>query len=406
MINCRVCKQNNLEKFLTLGPQPLVNSYLKADQVNESEVFYPLDVCVCRTCNFVQLGYVVDPAVMFSNYLYFSSNSAAGMKHYASMADEVKQTLGEKGFVVEIASNDGIFLRNFKGSGIKALGVEPAANVAKVAQEQGVDTLVDFFSTKSAKFISEKYGKADVILGTNVFAHIPDLDGLLVGLDSLLAVNGIAIFESPYFVDLLNHTEFDTVYHEHCSYLSIRPLVFLFKRFGLEIFDVKRFPIHGGSIRFYVKRASDLTHKVTPAVDELISLELKMELDKMETYHKFSGKVQELKVRLVSLLAKLKAEGKKIAGYGAAGKGNTLLNYFNIGPETLDFIADRSPHKVGFYTPGKRISIKAVELIASEKPDYLLILVWNFAEEVMQQQKAFHDAGGKFIIPIPEVKVV
>ncbi len=406
MIKCRACTQPKLEKFLILGPQPLANSYLNHKQAQEAETFYPLDVCVCANCNFVQLGYVVSPDEMFRNYLYFSSYSDAGKKQYAELAGEVVQMLGGKGFAVEIASNDGILLKNFLGTGVRGLGVEPAVNVAKVAQSIGVETVVEFFSEKTAKMISEKYGKADVVIGTNVFAHVPDLDDLMRGLDVLLKENGIAVFESPYFVDLLNHTEFDTIYHEHCSYLSVRPLVGLFKRFGFEIYDVKRFPIHGGSIRFYVKRAADTSHTVTPRIKELVDLELSMGLDKISTYRAFGHKIQELKVELTELLAKLKLQGNKIAGYGAAAKGNTLLNYFNIGPETLDFIADRSPHKNGFYTPGKRIPIKGVEALLTEKPDYVLILAWNFAEEIMQQQAAYKNAGGKFIIPVPKPQIV
>ncbi len=405
---CRICHQGHPLPFLNLGPQPLANSFLKKEQINQPENYYPLELCFCEVCHFIQLGYVVPPEVLFKDYFYFSSNSESAAKHYAQFANEVAtEIMGLKGFVVEIASNDGILLKNFKQyEHISALGVEPAANVAAVANQQGINTHVDFFCERVAKEICSKYGKAKVILGTNVFAHVPDLDDLAKGLDVLLADDGVAIFESPYLVDFLEKTEFDTVYHEHYSYLSVSPLVYFFNRFNMEIYDVKRTQIHGGSLRFYVKRKSDHTHAINPSVMQLIQLEKEKGLGTFSTYQQFAQRVMTLKKDLVVLLLDLKSKGKKIIGYGAAAKGTVLLNYIGIGSEVLDFIVDRSVHKQGRYTPGKHILVSPPDMIASSHADYMLILAWNFADEIMKQQDEFKKRGGKFIIPSGTVKIV
>ena len=408
MISCRVCRDKELRPFLNLGPQPVANGFLKKERTNEPEIFYPLEVYFCTKCHFVQLGYVVDPEALFRNYIYFSSNSESAQLHYSEFAKDVaERVLNKKGFVVEIASNDGILLKNFKAyNGISALGIEPAENVAAVAKQQGVDTWVDFFCERTAKEVYSKYGRANVILGANVFAHIPDLEDMARGLDVLLADDGVAIFESPYLVNLLDNLEFDTIYHEHCSYISIIPLDYFFNRFEMEIYDVKRTPIHGGSLRFYIKRESDNSHSVRSGVGKLKKLEADFGLGKLETYENFSKRVLASKNELILLLSDLKSKGKKIIGYGAAAKGNVLLNYVGIGPEILDFIADKSSYKHGYYTPGKRIPIVPTNKIMESGSDYMLILAWNFADEIMTQQAAFKKKGGKFIIPIPHVKIV
>ena len=407
MVSCRICNNKDLRSFLNLGPQPLANSFLKKEHINEPETFYPLEACFCSKCHFVQLGYVVDPEALFRNYMYFSSNSESAQRHYGEFAKDIAENvLNKKCFVIEIASNDGILLKNFKKYDISALGIEPAENVAAAAKQQGVDTWVDFFCERTAKNVSSKYGKANVIIGTNVFAHVPDLDDMARGLDILLAEDGVAVFESPYLVDLLENLEFDTIYHEHCSYISVTPLDYFFNRFKMEIYDVKRTSIHGGSLRFYVKRKSYHSHPISPDVKKLKILETDLGLDKWETYEKFSKRVLSFKNELVLLLTDLKSKGKRIIGYGAAAKGNVLLNYVGIGPEILDFIADKSPYKHGYYTPGKHIPIVSTDKITESGSDYMLILAWNFADEIMKQQAWFKKKGGKFIIPIPHVKIV
>ncbi len=403
---CRICS-GRLETVLSLVRTPLANSFLDKEKLSEPEAFYPLNLGFCPVCGFVQLLEVVSPEIMFKNYIYVSSTSDQLCKHFETLVDDaIKQFNPPKdSLIVEMASNDGTLLKNFKKYKVRTLGVEPAENIAPLAEAAGIETVVDFFTPKVAEKIAATKGKAAMIIGTNVFAHIDDLKNVMKGFQALLDKDGVIIIESPYLVDLLDRAEYDTIYHEHLSYLSLTPLLRLFSDSGLRIFGARRTKIHGGSIRIFACR-KDAKHRQTKELTDMIELEKKLDLGTSKPYVEFALKVQNSRVKLLSLLYKLKSEGKRIAGYGAAAKGNTLLNYCNIGPDILDYIVDKSPHKQGKYTPGTNIPVVHPDRLLADKPDYVLILAWNFAEEIMKEQHAFRESGGKFIIPVPEARVI
>lgn len=398
---CKVCNSKNIHKFLSLGPSPLANNYIKKEKLEEKEEVFPLDLYFCKDCLFVQLGQIIDPKILFKDYLYVSSTSETLKKQFQDLAEDIKSRTKDDSFIVEIASNDGTLLKNFKE--YKILGVEPASNIAKIAIDNGIKTLNKFFNIETANDIVKKNGKADVVIGTNIFAHIPDLNEFIEAIKILLDKNGFAIFESPYLFDLMEKLEFDTIYHEHIYYLSLKPLIKLFKKHDLEIFDVKRTNMHGGSIRFFV---GNNNFEIKDRVKELISLEEKMGFDKVEVYEDFSNKVLNFKEKLYNLLIELKKSGHSIAGYGAPAKATTLLNYLGIGKEIIDFIADKSPLKQDLFMPGNKIPIFSTDKILKENPDYLIILAWNFADEIMKQNEEYKKNGGKFIIPIPDPKII
>ncbi len=407
MKQCRLCKSNELKLFLSLGRTPLANSFLEEKQLEQPEEFYPLNVCFCKSCGFVQLAEVVPPEKMFKNYIYVTSTSSEALEHYKNLVNDVmeKFKLPKNSLVVEFASNDGTLLKNFKKFEIRVLGVEPAENIAPIAEASGIETINDFFNQKVAKNIVESKGKAIMIIGTNVFAHIDNLDEIMKSFQILLDDDGVIIIESPYLVDFFEKTEYDTIYHEHVSYLSLIPLVKFFGMYGFKIFDVKRTNIHGGSIRIFASGINS-KFKETKNLSELLSLEKNLGLDTIKQYLDFALNVQKSRVKLLELLYKLKLDGKKIIGYGAAAKGNTLLNYCNIGADILDYVADKSPLKQGKYTPGTNIPVVHQDRILENRQDYMLILAWNFAEEIMKEQHKFKERGGKFIIPIPEAKII
>lgn len=407
MKQCRVCKSNKLKLFLSLGRTPLANSFLEDKQLELSEEFYPLNVCFCESCGFVQLAEVVPPERLFKNYIYVTSTSSEAREHYKNLVDDAveKFKLPKNSLVVEFASNDGTLLKNFKKFNVKVLGVEPAENIALIAKASGVETINDFFKPEVAKNIVDSKGKASMIIGTNVFAHIDNLDEVMESFQILLDSEGVIIIESPYLMDFLDKTEYDTIYHEHVSYLSLIPLVTFFKKYGLKIFDVKRTNIHGGSIRIFASR-TNAKFKETKELSDLLSLEKRLGLDTIKPYSNFALNVQKSRVKLLELLYELKSDGKKIIGYGAAAKGNTLLNYCNIGQDILDYIADKSPLKQGKYTPGTNIPVVSPDKILDDNPEYMLILAWNFADEIIKEQYKFKERGGKFIIPIPEAKII
>jgi len=386
---------------------PLANSFLKEDELGKPEPAYPLDAVLCKNCGFVQIGHLVPPEIMFKNYIYFSSTSDTIRKHFAEEAQEIRQKFCQKGsLVVEIGSNDGVLLKNLLGTGVRPLGVEPATNVAAVAREAGVETLNDFFSLKTAKSIRAEKGKAAVIIANNVFGHVPDPHDLVGGVSELLEETGVMMIEVPYLADFYNKLEFDTIYHEHLSYFSLKPMMHLFGMFGMVVFDVKKFPVHGGTIRVYIQKKGGL-HKVEQAnINKFLELEKSMGLYEPAAYDKFAERVKRLKVDLTGLLRKLKSEGKLVAAYGAPAKGNTLLCYCGIGTELVEYAVDKSPYKQDLYTPGMHIPVYGLDKMKGRKPDYLLILAWNFADEIMRQQSDFAAAGGKFIIPIPEPRII
>lgn len=404
---CRLCKSRTLETVLDFGKTPPANSFLKKTQLHDKEDLYPLAVNFCHNCGQLQLTHVVSPEILFRHYVWVSSTSRVTVAHFEEYAKSVFTSLKlKKGdLVVEMGSNDGALLKPFKKLGANVLGVDPARNVAKRATKEGITTLPHFFSVRVAKQIAKKFGMAKVIAGNNVFAHIDDLDDVVDAVHELLDKEGTFIIEAPYNIDLLEKNLFDIIYHEHLSYLSIRPLDMFFKRFGMQIFDVVRTPVHGGSVRIFVKFNKG-HQKVRSAVDEFIKLEDKKKLSNIHSYHEFAKRIKKNKEELSRLLKKVKQEHKIIAGYGAPAKATTLLYYFNIGPEILDFIVDDSPYKHGLFTPGKHIPILATNQLYKRKPDYLLILAWNFADSIMTMHTKYKKLGGKFIVPIPTPKVI
>jgi 2-polyprenyl-3-methyl-5-hydroxy-6-metoxy-1,4-benzoquinol methylase len=405
--SCRICKNKKLETILDLGEMPLANAFLDEDQLGPEEIFYPLRVVWCESCGLLQIDEIVPPEILFSNYVYVSGTSEALRKHFECLATEVVNdfSLNSESLVVDIGSNDGTLLKEFKNWGVQVIGVEPAVNIAKIAEENGIKTINYFFSEDTAKQIVKETGEVDVVTATNVVAHTNNLDDLLKGIAYLLKDEGVFVIEVPYLVDLLDKVEFDTIYHEHLSYFAVRPLKRLFEAHDFKIVNVERVTIHGGTIRVFVSKKKS-SYEINESVSQLISLEIEKGLHEVTAYKKFAERVEKLKDALVSLLQKLKRENKKVIGYGAAAKGNTLLNYYRIGPDLMEFIADLSPMKQNKFTPGTHIPVSSPERIYDAEPDYMVILAWNFADEIMIQQAKFKEMGGQFIIPVPEVKIV
>ncbi len=447
---CRACGSNSGRMVLDLGVQPLANNLLTAADLAKPEPKFPLRLALCEGCWLLQITDIVPPVELFSEYLYFSSFSDALLRHSAeAVAQHLREFgLGRDSFVVEVASNDGYLLKNFVAAGVPCLGIEPAANIAKVAREQGIETLCQFFGTATARQLANAGRSADLILGNNVFAHAPDTNDFVAGLAALLKPTGRIALEFPYACDLIEHVEFDTIYHEHVFYFTLTALVPLFARHGLEIFDARRLPIHGGSLRVYARHADPransaeppsplngeragvrgegdterataphLTPTLSPPVGSgegggmsrvaaLLAEERAKGVASAAYYDDFGNRVRRIRDDLVTFLSELKVAGKSIAAYGASAKGSTLLNFYGLGAEMLDFVADRSTAKQGRLTPGTHLPIVAPEELLHRRPDYALLLTWNFAEEILKQQQPYREAGGKFIVPLPEVRVV
>ncbi len=404
-VACRACGHAPAAPVLDLGLQPLANNLLRQEDLAAPEPRFPLRLVVCPRCWLAQIADLVPPVKLFSEYLYFSSFSDTMLRHARDAAERYRRefALGAGSFVVEIASNDGYLLQNFVRAGVPCLGVEPAANIAKVAREKGVETVEEFFCEKIAHDLAARKGRADLILGNNVFAHAPEINDFVAGLRALLAPAGRVVLEFPYAADFLEHREFDTIYHEHVFYFSLTALAPLFRRHELHVFHAERIPIHGGSLRLFAGHAG--AHAAQPSVAQTLDEESQHGLGSLKPYEQFAAGVQELKRELVALLQRLKREGKSIAAYGASAKGSTLLNFFGLGRDTLDFVADRSTYKQGRLTPGTHLPIVPPEELLRRRPDYTLLLTWNFAEEILTQQRAYREAGGRFIVPIPEVRV-
>ncbi len=403
---CRSCGASGGRLILDLGDQPLANRLLTATELADPEPRFPLRLAVCESCWMLQITDLVPPADLFSDYLYFSSVSDALLRHSAE-AVECHRTafqLGPKSRVIEIASNDGYLLRNFVAAGIPCLGIEPAANIAKVAVERGVPTLCRFFGQELAVELATAGQQADLILANNVFAHVPDINGFVGGLATLLKPGGRAVLEFPYACELIEHVEFDTIYHEHVFYFTLTAVLPLMARHGLEVFEVQRLAIHGGSLRLSVARPG--SHPIHPSVAALTAEEAGKGVDSLRYYDDFSRRVRGIRDDLVSLLRRLKAAGHSVAAYGASAKGSTLLNYYGLDETLIDFVADRSTAKQGRFTPGTHLPIVVPEALLERRPDYAVLLTWNFAEEILRQQQAYVAAGGRFIVPVPEVRIV
>lgn len=405
-LDCRACRGTNLTMILSLGKMPPANAFLNKNDLKKKETSFPLDVYFCRTCGLVQLKDIVSPTFLFRNYVYVSSTSPLFIAHFKSFADSVRQRfdLSPGSLVVDIGSNDGILLRPFKEFGMKVLGVDPALKIAEEATKNGIETWPEFFTPELAKKIVKKKGNARIITATNVFAHVNDLDSLLTGVKELLAANGVLIIEAPYLVDFIEKNLFDTIYHEHVSYLAVKPLTVLFKRLGMEIFDVEKSSSHGGSLRVFVQKNGG-GHSIKKSVEEFVETEKEKGLYSIKTYRDFAKKVDKNRKELKALLVGLRSKGKKIVGYGAPAKGNTLLNYAGINSE-LDYIIDDSPWKQNLYTPGTHIPVVAYAKVELENPEYVLILAWNFASQIIEKLKSLKKRGTKFIVPVPNPKII
>ncbi|EKD94514.1 MAG: hypothetical protein ACD_26C00034G0049 [uncultured bacterium] len=404
---CRLCKGKNIIAVLDLGKTALANSFLKKNQLSSKELFFPLGLNFCPNCGQLQTSHVVNPELMFRNYVWVSSTSSVTRDHFIEYAKTAftKLKMKKGDFVVEMGSNDGVLLKPFKELGAKVLGIDPARNVARRTTLGGIETLPYFFDSKIAKKVAKKYGKAKLISGNNVFAHIHDLDEIVNGVKFLLDKNGVFVIEFPYLMDFVEKNLFDLVYHEHLSYLAIAPLSLFFKKHGMEIFDILKTPVHGGSVRLFVQKIGD-DYKIGKSVKKFIEFEKKKKLDVLQTYVDYSKSIEDNKKKLINILTDIKKDGKKIIAFGAPAKGNTLLTYFNITTNILDYIVDDSEYKHNLYTPGTHIPIYSPDRLKVDKPDYVFMLAWNFADDLMKRLKEFKKNGGKFIIPVPKPHII
>jgi len=404
---CRFCEERLEHTFIDLGMSPLANSYLKTDNQNGMEPFYPLHVYVCENCLLVQLEELEQAEDIFSDYAYFSSYSDSWLQHakrYVDMTTE-RFDLGSNSQVMEIASNDGYLLQYFQEKGVPILGIEPAENIAKVASEKGIPTVVKFFNTETAREFVEQGMQADLLLGNNVLAHVPGLNDFVDGIKIILKQHGIVTMEFPHILRLMEQKQFDTIYHEHFSYFSFRTVEAIFAKHGLTLFDVEELPTHGGSLRIYGRHTEDTSMAVSSRVHDLRRMEEDSGFGELKKYLSFAEEVRETKYQLLEFLISAKRQGKRIVGYGAPAKGNTLMNFCGVGKDFIDFTVDRSPEKQGSLLPGTHIPIFHPDRITETKPDFVLILPWNLKDEIMSQMAHIREWGGQFVTPIPEVKV-
>lgn len=404
---CRFCGAELTQTFVDLGMSPLCESYPSADEFHRGETYYPLHVYVCGQCFLVQLEEFESRENIFSDYAYFSSYSDSWLRHCEKYCAKVKERFGlsDKSFVVEVASNDGYLLQYFVRENIPVMGIEPAANVAKVANDKGVPTLVRFFGVALARELALKGHTADLVAGNNVLAQVPDLNDFVEGLRIVLKPEGVLTLEFPHLLRLMERNEFDTIYHEHFSYFSLLTTVQILERHGLRVFDVEELPSHGGSLRVYACRGESCSHPMQPSVRMVIEDETKAGLDTRQGYDDFKCKVRQTKFSLLDFLLKAAQEGKSVAGYGAPGKSATLLHYCGIGRDLIEYTVDRSPYKQGKFLPGSHIPIFHPDRIMETKPDYVVILPWNLKDEIMQQLEMIRNWGGRFVVPIPQVTV-
>jgi 2-polyprenyl-3-methyl-5-hydroxy-6-metoxy-1,4-benzoquinol methylase len=405
---CRFCGQGLVCTFVDLGMSPLCESFLSAAQLNQMEPFYPLHVYVCENCLLVQLKECVSPENIFTEYAYFSSYSDTWLQHARAYTDMIVErfNIGAQSQVVELASNDGYLLQYFMERGIPVLGIEPAANVAQAAIKKGIPTVVKFFGTRTALELAAEKGKADLVLGNNVLAHVPDLNDFVAGMKILLKPSGVITMEFPHLMRLMHENQFDTIYHEHFSYFSFATVERVFAAHGLTIFDVEELSTHGGSLRIYARHNENAQGPATQRVIDLRAREEAAGFMRLKTYLCFAKQVEETKRNLLNFLINAKQEGKSIAGYGAPGKGNTLLNYCGIRTDFIDYTVDRNPYKHGKYTPGTHIPIYDTDRLSETKPDYIFILPWNLKTEIMKQLTYVRGWGARFVVPIPAVTIL
>lgn len=402
---CIVCDAPEVKRFLDLGETALANKFRTKRELAEPEQTFPLAVGFCRSCGHVQLMEIVPPEAMFEDYLYLSAASDTLRQHLFELSDVVveRYRLGPTDLVVDIGCNDGTLLHGFGRYGVRTLGVDPARNLAELSRN-GIERYVGFFNARSAHEIAERWGPATVITATNTFPHIPELHDFVDGLNTALAPGGVFVIEAHYILDLLEQTAFDTIYHEHVSYWALTPMRRLFSEHGMEIVHVERLPVHHGQLRVAVQRAGE--GEISPSVETILSGEREAGLDRFETFERFAEQARRIKRELRRTLDVLRSEGKRIAGYGAPAKGNTLLSYLELGPDVIEYIADRNELKQGRYTPQTRIPVVEPARLLLDRPDYVVLFAWNFADEVLAQQAEYRRRGGRFIIPIPDVSVV
>ncbi len=405
-MSCRSCDAVDLVPVLQLGDQPLANALRKPEELDRPEPRYPLDLGLCTSCSLLQILASVPPEELFEDYPYFSSVIEALVTNARDLAERLieEDSLGPDSLAMEIASNDGYLLQHYRGAGVPVLGIEPAKNIAPVAESRGIPTRCEFFGRDLAERLVAEGVRPQVVHANNVLAHVPDLNGFVAGLAHLIGNWGRGVIEVPYVKDFLDRCAFDTIYHEHHCYFSVAALTCLFDRHGLEVERVERIPIHGESLRVFVRRREDAAPDGTVA--SLLEQESSWGVDSPDPYLAFARRVREIESRLGALLAELKQDGARIAAYGAAAKGSTLLNTFGLGSETLDFVADASPHKQGLHMPGNGLPIRPPAALVEEMPGYVLLLAWNLVDEIARQQREYRERGGRFIVPIPDPKVI
>ena len=408
-MQCRFCKTPLTNVFIDLVNSPASNSFLQPEQLNEPEAFYPLKVYTCEKCFLVQVDeYKKSDAIFDSNYVYFSSFSTSWLKHAKQYTDLMTARFGynQQSLVIEVASNDGYLLQYFKEKNIPVLGIEPTANTAEAAKQKGIDSVVDFFGVRLAKDLVAKNIQADLLLGNNVLAHVPDIIDFVGGMKVILKPQGVITMEFPHLMQLVDNNQFDTIYHEHFSYLSFYTVKQIFESQGLEMFDVEEIPTHGGSLRIYAKHAEDHTKQVSGHVAALLEKELSKGMNTPAYYDHFQQKALKVKVDLLEFLLQQKKAGKRVAAYGAAAKGNTLLNYCGVKADLVDFVVDANPHKQNKFLPASHIPVKNEQYLKEQKPDFVLILPWNLKDEITAQLAYIQEWGGKFVVPIPELQIL
>jgi hypothetical protein len=401
---CRSCRGTRFELVLSLGEMPLANSFLKTPEDFNNEKFYPLDLYLCENCSLLQLLDVIHPEILFRDYIYVTGTSETMAAHNIEYADSVIRfgNLQPDSLAVEIASNDGSLLSCFRSHGIRTLGIEPARNISRIAREKGIETVNEFFDSSCARKILEFYGPARVVIGNNVLAHVDDTQDFLKGCHDLLSNDGFLVIEVPYLRELLRNLEYDTIYHEHLCYFSVTALMRLFETVNLGIARIEFVPVHGGSIRVFAIRSG----KHSNSVVDLAKEERELGFTQFQRYRSFARAVEQNRKELQEMLQQFRSEHKRVAAYGAPAKGNTLLNYCNIGTDLVSYTVDKSPLKVGLFTPGKHLPVRSIDILARDQPDYVLLLAWNYAKEVLLSQQEYRNKGGRFILPIPQPEVI